>query len=291
MHHYIKWIVAACMSLFMLTACNSDNSSTDTVQTDSTQNEPIVQELETENEDSLNTEENLEEAANSNDKSNSSQENKGKTFEATIVKVIDGDTVKIELPNGNEETVRLLLIDTPETVHPTKDVQPFGPEASQFAKSLMPSGSTVEVELGISERDKYGRLLAYFYVDGKMVNKLLLEKGLARVAYVYAPNTKYLDELEAIQKKAQQKTVGIWSIENYVTSRGFVETETKNTEQNTTVTDSNNCSKPTIKGNINSKGEKIYHIPSGQYYSITKAEEMFCSEQEAKEAGYRKSER
>ena len=51
------------------------------------------------------------------------------------MKVIDGDTVKIKLSNGNEETVRLLLVDTPETVHPTKSVQPFGPEASQFAKN------------------------------------------------------------------------------------------------------------------------------------------------------------
>lgn len=84
------------------------------------------------------------------------------------------------MANGNEETVRLLLVDTPETVHPSKPVQPFGPEASKFTKELMPAGSEVEVETGIGERDKYGRLLAYFYVDGKMVNKLLLEKGLAR---------------------------------------------------------------------------------------------------------------
>ena len=286
-HHYIKLIIAACMSLIVLTACNSDSNSNDTAQTNSTPNQTTVQEQETETESTLNTEADTD----SINENNSDQENKGKTFEAKIVKVIDGDTVKIKLPNGNEETVRLLLIDTPETVHPTKDVQPFGPEASQFAKNLMPGGSTIEVELGISERDKYGRLLAYFYVDGKMVNKLLLEKGLARVAYIYAPNTKYLDELEAIQKKAQQKEVGIWSIENYVTSRGFVETETENTEKNTTVTESNNCSKPTIKGNINSEGEKIYHIPSGQYYSITKAEEMFCTEQEAEIAGFRQSER
>ena len=206
------------------------------------------------------------------------------------MKVIDGDTVKIKLSNGNEETVRLLLVDTPETVHPTKSVQPFGPEASQFAKELMPANSEIEVELGISERDKYGRLLAYFYVDEKMVNKLLLEKGLARVAYVYAPNTKYIDEFEAIQKKAQTKEVGIWSIENYVTSRGFNDKETKPKPQ-TPVTENKTCTEPTIKGNINSNGEKIYHIPSGQYYQITKAEEMFCTEKDAQEAGFRKSER
>ena len=285
---YIHFILLACISLFSLTACSSDSTSIDTSQTDSNEDAITVQEQETE---SGSTTQEMTEQEESDEQNESVLENKGETFVATVVKVIDGDTVKIELPNGNEETVRLLLIDTPETVHPTKDIQPFGPEASQFSKNLMPANSEVEVELGIGERDKYGRLLAYFYVDGKMVNKLLLEKGLARVAYVYAPNTKYLDELEAIQKKAQQKEIGIWSIENYVTSRGFSETETENTDQKKTVTDSNACSKPTIKGNINSEGEKIYHIPSGQYYTITKAEVMFCTEKEAQDAGFRKSER
>ena len=69
----------------------------------------------------------------------------------------------------------------------------------------------------------------------------------------------------------------------------ITETETYNQKQ--TVTDNNACSEPTIKGNINSKGEKIYHIPSGQYYTITKAEVMFCTEKEAQDAGFRKSER
>ncbi|WHY58037.1 thermonuclease family protein [Peribacillus simplex] len=216
----------------------------------------------------------------------SSNEEKGKTFTAEIIKVVDGDTVKIKMANGNEETVRLLLVDTPETVHPSKPVQPFGPEASKFTKELMPAGSEVEVETGIGERDKYGRLLAYFYVDGKMVNKLLLEKGLARVAYVYAPNTKYLDELESIQKQAQKDEIGIWSIENYATSKGF--DDSKSMEASVEMPTAS-CSNPQIKGNINSKGNKIYHIPSDQYYEITKPEEMFCTEQDAQDAGFRKS--
>ena len=250
---YIHFILLVCIGLFSLTACSSDRNLINTSHTDSTEDAITVQEKEAES--SGTTQENTEQEV-SNEKYESVQENKGKTFVAKVVKVIDGDTVKIEIPSGDEETVRLLLIDTPETVHPTKDVQPFGPEASQFSKNLMPANSEVEVELGIGERDKYGRLLAYFYVDGEMVNKLLLEKGLARVAYVYAPNTKYLDELETIQKKAQQKEVGIWSIENYVTSRGFSETETEYTDQKKTVTESNACSEPTIKGNINSERRK-----------------------------------
>lgn len=227
---------------------------------------------------------------NSSTDSEVSNEPKGNTFTAKIVRVVDGDTVKIKMTNGTEETVRLLLIDTPETVHPSKPVQPFGPEASKFTKELMPAGSEVEVETGIGERDKYGRLLAYFYVDGKMVNKLLLEKGLARVAYVYAPNTKYLEELESVQKQAQKEEIGIWSIENYATSKGFDDSKIdKVTEEKTENITS--CSNPEIKGNINSKGDKIYHIPSGEYYDITKEEEMFCTEQDAVDAGFRKSQR
>ncbi|MFI8491846.1 thermonuclease family protein [Peribacillus butanolivorans] len=268
-HSYLHVLLLIAICMITLVGCQevSDNLT----------NESTKQEDSTSNSDTKSS-------------SNSSNEEKGKTFTAKIVKVIDGDTVKIKLPSGNEETVRLLLIDTPETVHPSKPVQPFGPEASKFTKELMPAGSEVEVETGISERDKYGRLLAYFYVDGKMVNKLLLEKGLARVAYVYAPNTKYIDELEGIQKQAQKEEIGIWSIENYATSKGFddsnteVVTEKKNAK-------STSCSKPEIKGNINSKGDKIYHIPTGQYYEITKPEELFCTEQDALNAGFRKSQR
>jgi micrococcal nuclease len=186
-----------------------------------------------------------------------------------VVKVIDGDTIKVSI-NGNEENIRFLLIDTPETVHPNKPVQPYGPEASAFVKNLI-EGKKVRLELDVSERDKYGRILAYVYTsDGKMINELLLLEGLARVAYVYAPNTKYVDRFYAIQKQAQKQGKGIWSIEDY-----------NKQEQK-----SDGC---LIKGNINSKGEKIYHLPGGRYYDQTKAEKMFCNEKDAVKAGFRKS--
>jgi micrococcal nuclease len=190
-----------------------------------------------------------------------------------VTQVVDGDTIKV-LINGEEETIRLLLIDTPETVHPNKPIQPFGPEASAFVKQLL-SEKRVLLELGISERDKYGRLLAYVYTaEGEMVNKLLLKNGLARVAYIYPPNTKYIDEFKEIQNQARKDNIGIWSIETYDN-----EDESKLT---------NDC---VIKGNINSNGEKIYHVPSGQYYERTKAEKIFCTEKEAIQAGFRKSKR
>lgn len=155
----------------------------------------------------------------------------GKLIPAKIISVTDGDTMKVEL-NGKKETVRLLLVDTPETKHPSKPVQPFGPEASAFAKKMLKEGKEVQIEIDVSERDKYGRLLAYLWVDGKMFNGMLLEKGLARVAYVYPPNIKYVDQFRAIQKKAQTAGVGIWSIENYAQEDGFhpKETTTKKEE-------------------------------------------------------------
>ncbi|HHW36759.1 MAG TPA: nuclease [Bacillales bacterium] len=202
-----------------------------------------------------------------------------------VTNVVDGDTLDVML-NNKEERIRLLLVDTPETKHPSKPVQPFGPEASKFAKDTL-EGKEVTVELDVSERDKYGRLLAYIWIDGKMFNEMLLEKGLARVAYVYAPNTKYVDQFYEIQKKAQKQGVGIWSIENYATDKGFIEekaaTPTKKQEA-ITPTANEDC---VIKGNINSKGEKIYHTPDSRSYKQTKPEMWFCTEEEAIAAGFR----
>jgi micrococcal nuclease len=139
---------------------------------------------------------------------------------AKVLEVIDGDTIKV-LINGKEETVRMLLVDTPETKHPQLGEQPFGKEASNFTKQLL-SGKTVQLEQDINNGpDKYGRLLYYVYVDGKSVQEQLLEKGLARVAYVYVPNVKYVDKYRDIQAKAQKAGVGIWSIENYSQEDGF----------------------------------------------------------------------
>ncbi|TCS78243.1 thermonuclease family protein [Tepidibacillus fermentans] len=130
-------------------------------------------------------------------------------IQAKVIRVVDGDTfvAKVE---GKEEKIRLLLVDTPETVHPQKPVEPFGKEASQFTKEKL-RDQTVGLEFDVQERDKYGRLLAYVYLpDGSMLNELLLEKGLAQVV-VFQPNVKYVDRFREIQKKARENKVGIWS--------------------------------------------------------------------------------
>ncbi|MGF7535441.1 thermonuclease family protein [Bacillus mexicanus] len=142
------------------------------------------------------------------------------TIQATVISVIDGDTIKVSI-NNKEEKVRFLLVDTPETVSPRVGVQPFGKKASNYTKSMLKKGTEVQIEKDVSERDKYGRLLAYVYVNGQMINKLLLKEGLARVAYVYAPNTRYVDDFKKIQEEARTEKKGIWSLEDYVHSDGF----------------------------------------------------------------------
>lgn len=126
-----------------------------------------------------------------------------------VLKVVDGDTIEINY-NGNKEKVRLIGVDTPETVHPTKEVQTYGKEASSFTKSQL-TGKKITLEFDVQQRDKYGRLLAYVYLDGKMFNKTLLEEGYAQIA-TFPPNVKYVDEFKQIQAKAKEEKKGLWGI-------------------------------------------------------------------------------
>lgn len=145
-----------------------------------------------------------------------------KTEEVEILKVVDGDTIIVKTSEGIEERVRLLLIDTPESVHPSKEKELFGKESSTYAKSVLKKGDTVTMEVGNPDRDAYDRLLAYIWINNDInFNQLMIEKGYARVAYIYPPNTKYLDEFMKSQEKAKKEKLNIWSIDGYVTDDGF----------------------------------------------------------------------
>ncbi|MFD1928512.1 thermonuclease family protein [Sporosarcina siberiensis] len=137
-----------------------------------------------------------------------------------LVKTIDGDTIKVRY-EGKEQNLRYLLIDTPETNHPQLGKQPFGQQAKDRNQELMNSGK-LEIEFDIGERvDKYGRLLAYVYIDGESIQEKLIEEGLARVGYVYPPNTRHLDSYKKAEERAKKNGIGIWTLEDYVTNRGF----------------------------------------------------------------------
>lgn len=90
------------------------------------------------------------------------------TLTATVLRVIDGDTLEVHL-DGRTDRVRLIGVDTPETVHPEGGVEPWGPEASSFTKTLLPPGTQVRLQLDVQQRDRYGRLLVHLYLlDGQM---------------------------------------------------------------------------------------------------------------------------
>ncbi|GED04211.1 thermonuclease family protein [Bacillus atrophaeus] len=130
-------------------------------------------------------------------------------IEVTVSRVVDGDTFIADV-NGTEERIRLILVDTPETVHPTKAVQPYGKEASAFTKEML-ENQIVYLEYDQEKRDKYGRLLAYVFLqDGTSFNKMLLEKGHARLA-VFPPNIKYEDEYKQAEEAAKKEKLGLWN--------------------------------------------------------------------------------
>jgi len=137
----------------------------------------------------------------------------------TLSRIVDGDTIKVYY-KGKEETVRYLLIDTPESKKPGECVQPFAKDASNRNDQLVHSGK-LSLEFEKSERDKYGRLLAYVFVDGKSVQETLLKEGYARVAYVYEPPYKYLNQYEQAEKAAKADEAHVWSKKGLVTNRGF----------------------------------------------------------------------
>ncbi|KKQ73708.1 MAG: WD40 domain protein beta Propeller [Candidatus Woesebacteria bacterium GW2011_GWB1_38_5b] len=129
-----------------------------------------------------------------------------------VVNVVDGDTIKIE----TGETVRYIGIDTPEVVHPSKPIQCYGKEASQKNQELV-EGKIVELERDISEKDKYGRLLRYIWIDNILVNEYLVREGYAQSSS-YPPDIKYQDRFVEAQRLAREEQKGLWSSMCAVTS-------------------------------------------------------------------------
>lgn len=127
-----------------------------------------------------------------------------------VLRVVDGDTIVIRI-NDVDEKVRLIGIDTPESVHPNSEKNiPYGKTASDFTKKRL-EGKIVGIEMDAQERDQYGRLLAYVYLDGVMFNKTLLEEGHAKVT-TYPPNVKYVEDFTQLQEIARKEGKGLWAL-------------------------------------------------------------------------------
>ncbi len=208
--------------------------------------------------------------------------------EAHVTRVVDGDTIHVDIA-GQDFTVRYIGMNTPETVAPDKPVECYGPEASARNKQLVTG----------SETDQYGRLLRFVWLpdsshpgQGEMVDALLVQEGYARLD-TFPPDVRYKDLFAQLQLQAQTAGAGLWGA--VCTSATAVPgTQTPPPGTGTEVCGFSGTTQPVIKGNISSSGEKIYHVPGQSSYDATgitesKGERWFCTEQEALDAGWRKS--
>lgn len=128
-----------------------------------------------------------------------------------VSRVVDGDTLEIVV-NGEKQKIRLIGVNTPETVDPRRPVQCFGKEASVFAEKLL-SGQLVRLETDSSQGDidKYGRLLRYVYLsDGRLFNQELIASGYG-IEYTYSKPYKYQIEFREAEVRARQDKLGLWA--------------------------------------------------------------------------------
>lgn len=125
----------------------------------------------------------------------------------------DGDTFKI-IYNNEVKTVRLLAVDTPESVHPKKEVEYYGKEASDYTCNVLKKANKIELEFddNSDKLDKYDRLLAWVFIDDKLLQESLIEGGYAKVAYLYG-DYKYTTKLQELQEIASNKNIGVWDEE------------------------------------------------------------------------------
>lgn len=138
----------------------------------------------------------------------------------TFDSCVDGDTANF-IVNGKKTKFRFLAIDTPETVHPTKGVEKFGKNASEYTCNKLTNASLIEIEYEENKTDKYGRSLGWIWVDGSLLQDELVKYGYAEVAYIYSAY-KYTSELCETQKNAILNNYGIW--ENKSRKEGYCST-------------------------------------------------------------------
>src|SRR5438034_1570900 len=136
------------------------------------------------------------------------EDSRAGTLHGRVVRVVDGDTIKVRLDGGRTERVRYIGIDTPESVKPDTPVQCFAKKASHFNDSLV-SGRDVTLKTDAEERDRYGRLLAYVYADGRFVNRELVARGYARTLTI-PPNVAHEDEFARLARRAREAGLGLW---------------------------------------------------------------------------------
>ena len=127
----------------------------------------------------------------------------GFCFSARLERAPDGDSLHVRLQDGHSEEIRLIGLDAPELP------QEWGEAAQKFSQDFC-AGGRLEISLDVEQRDRYGRLLAYVWRDGKMLNEALLEAGLAVILPI-KPNTAFAGRFRAAQERAQAGLRGFWA--------------------------------------------------------------------------------
>ena len=210
-----------------------------------------------------------------------------------VLSVIDGDTIAVRI-DGVRRKIRLIGVDTPETRKPDTSVQCFGKQASSKMQSLVQSRSVrLQADPSQGDTDKYGRSLRYvFTADGRNVAQLLIAGGFGR-EYTYDTAYRYQAPFRAAETAARRSRAGLWGA---CPSFGSpVAGPRPSTAPAPVAPSAPAAAAPAdcrIKGNINSKGEKTYHLPDSATYDKTvitpsKGERYFCSEEAAVAAGWR----
>jgi len=210
----------------------------------------------------------------------------GKSYTVEMVKrIVDGDTFELEV--GSK--VRLIGVNTPEITNGKTEY--YGQEAKQFTSDQL-LGREVVLFSDVGDTDRYGRLLRYVFVepDTQMFNERLVAEGYANTMTV-APNVTYAERFVSLEREAREDGKGLWGIEEGSPSEPEADSGEDSDNEAAGATGeamkSPNCDEPLIKGNINSRGERIYHVPGSRYYDSTIAEKMFCTIEEAEADGFR----
>ena len=131
--------------------------------------------------------------------------------EVTLAKCVDGDTARFNI-NGEVKSTRFIAIDTPESVHPKKKVEPYGKEASNYTCNKLKNAKKIVLEYdeNSTKTDKYDRIIAWVFVDDELLQEDLVTKGYAKVAYLYG-DYKYTTQLKEKEQIAKNKKLRIWS--------------------------------------------------------------------------------
>jgi micrococcal nuclease len=182
-------------------------------------------------------------------------------YEITVIKrIVDGDT----FVTNSGQKVRMIGVNTPEVFG---ESEYYGQEASNFSKQQL-EGQTVYLFKDVSDTDKYDRWLRFVFIeeDPIMFNETLIMEGYANTMSL-SPDVLFTKKFSLLRREAQDNGIGLWDDADDIQS----------------------CENPKIKGNINSRNEKIFHIPGGEQYNATNAEVMFCTNEEAISSGFRQA--